>query len=137
MGVAGDEIQDRLHIPGCERVMAPTFLDNDRDLAGEFLVSFLGHARLGLERWVEAAANVQERHAGLGQGAELSSRDLRHDEGPAVVPSAELIGWGPELSDETLSLGIESNPRAQRGRGVAKLNTVLAQILAAAIERIR
>ena len=52
--------------------MAFAFLDDDGDLPAQRFVSLLDDSRLVIEPGVEAAANVDERHAGLGQGARLS-----------------------------------------------------------------
>ena len=50
--------------------MSGAFLDDDRDLAAEFPVALFEDARLAVEPRVTAAADVQERHAGLRQCGE-------------------------------------------------------------------
>jgi hypothetical protein len=47
--------------------MALPLLDDHREISAEFLVFLLRHPRLAVEPWIEAVANVQDRHAGLGE----------------------------------------------------------------------
>src|SRR5882724_7217315 len=58
-----DEIYDRLPVPGAERIMSLAFFFDDRDLPAEFLVALLGDPGLAFEPGVEAAADMQDRHA--------------------------------------------------------------------------
>ena len=50
------------------------FFDHDRDLPPEFPVSLLGNTRLGFDPRIEAAANVEERHARVGQRGQIIER---------------------------------------------------------------
>ena len=69
-----DEIHNWLWIRWGERVMTFAFLDHDRDLPTEFLVSLLGNPRLGFEPRITAAAKVEERHSRVGQQGQIVER---------------------------------------------------------------
>ena len=70
--------------------MSLALLDDDRERTAKFLVTFLDNKCLIVEGRVEAAANVQKRHAGLGQ--RRSSGEVRDCAGTAetVVPDGLL-----------------------------------------------
>src|SRR5260221_7036865 len=62
-----DKIHYWLRILRPDRKMALALPDDHREISAEFLVFLLGHPRLAVEPRIEAAANVQERFAGLGE----------------------------------------------------------------------
>jgi hypothetical protein len=54
--------------------MSLALLDDDLDFSTKFLVALFNLERRVLDPRVEAAANVEKRHVGFGQGGEIIER---------------------------------------------------------------
>src|SRR5215471_17135279 len=80
--MSGDKIQNRLEIHRRTREMTSADIDDNGDLATEFLVPFFRDPRVVIEGWVEASAHVQQRHAGLGERGEIVKEG--HSDGRAA-----------------------------------------------------
>ena len=75
-----DEIHHTCLVCYCERIARVVFIDDDSDLAAEFLVALFNHLRLIVEPRVGLVAHVQERHAGFGERTEIfQRRGFRHE----------------------------------------------------------
>src|SRR4051812_47312212 len=66
----------------------------------------------------------------------LSPGDVGHHVRLAVRTPGQRIGGVRELPDEAAPLLVEGHPGPERGRGGVEVDAVLAEILAAALERV-
>ena len=76
---AENDVNDRLRVFRRGRVMPHALLNDHRHRPAQLLVALLRRARLVVEHGSRLAADVQQRHAGLGQGVQVVQRlRLRH-----------------------------------------------------------
>ena len=74
LGFGEDEIHHGLRVLRADGEMSLALLDDDRDLTAELLVSLLNNAALAVKPGVEAAANMEDGHAGFGQRGQIIDR---------------------------------------------------------------